>query len=77
MFYFGLTDYAVCLCLFEWDNRSVECGLFYCCWNDGDVPQPVCVVAVSCEYLLAVFENLEFIFSEQGKAAFATELYIG
>ena len=32
------------------------------------------MVAVSCEYLLAVFENLEFIFAEQGEAAVVAEL---
>ena len=70
-------DYDVCLWVFEWDDRSVECGVFYCCWNDGDVPQYVCVVALSCEYLLAVFENLEFIFSEQFKSAVVAELSNG
>ena len=64
MLCFGLTDYAVFLWVFEWDNKSVECGVFYCCWNDGDVPQSVCVISVSCEYLMAVFENLDFIFAE-------------
>ena len=56
--FFGLTDYAVFLLVFEWDDRSVECGVLYCCWNDGDVPKSVCVVAVSCEYLLALFKNM-------------------
>ena len=37
-FCFGLTDYAVCLWVSEWDDRSVGCGVFYCCWNDGNVP---------------------------------------
>ena len=77
MFFFGLTYYAVCLWVFEWDDRSVECGVFNSCWNDGDVPKSVCVVALSCEYLLAMFENLEFIFSEQGKAAVVSELSNG
>ena len=69
MYCFGLKGYAVCLWVFEWDDRSVEFGVPYCCLNDGDVPKSVCVVTVSCEYLLAVLENLEFIFSEQGEAA--------
>ena len=56
--FFGLTDYAIFLLVFEWDNRSVECGVFYCCWDYGDVQQSVCVVEVSCDYLLAVIENL-------------------
>ena len=77
MYGFGLTYYAVCLWVFEWDNRSVECGVFYCCWNDGDFPQSVCVVAVFYEYLLAVFENLKFIFSEQGEAAVVVEFSNG
>ena len=55
--------------MFERDDSSVGCGVFYCCLDDGEVPQSVCVVAVSCEYLLTVFENLEFIFDEQGEAA--------
>ena len=38
MFCFGLTDCAVCLWVSEWDNRSVGCGVLYCCWNDGDAP---------------------------------------
>ena len=74
MFCFGLTDYDVFLWVFELDDRSVECGVFYFCWNDGDVPQSFCVVAVSYEYLLAVFENLEFIFYEKGEAAVVAEL---
>ena len=32
------------------------------------------MVAVSCEYLLAVFENLECVFAEQGEAAVVVEL---
>ena len=35
---FGLTDYAVCLWVPERDNRSVGCGVFYSCWDYGDVP---------------------------------------
>ena len=77
MFCFGLTDYAICLWVFEWNDRSVECGVFYCCWNDGGVPQSVFVVAVSCEYLMAVFKNLDFIFDEQVEAAVVAELYNG
>ena len=50
---------------------------FYCCWNDGDVPQSIFVVAVSCEYLLAMFENLEFIFAGQVKAAVVEEFFNG
>ena len=75
--FFGLTDDAVRLWMFEWDDRSVECGVLYCRWNDRDVPQSVCVVAVYCEHLLAVFENLEFIFAEKGEAAVVTELSNG
>ena len=71
---FGLRDNAICLWVFEWDDRSVECGVFYCCWNDGNVPQSVCMIEVSCEYLLDVFENLECIFADQGKAAVVAEL---
>ena len=77
MFCFCLTDYAVCLWVSERDDWSVECGVLYCCWDDGDVPQSVCVVAVSCEYLLDVFENVEFIFAEQGEAAVVAELSNG
>ena len=58
MFCFGLTDDAVSLRVFAWGNISVECGVLECHWNDRDIPQSVCVIAVSCEYLLAVFENL-------------------
>ena len=65
------------LWVFEWDDMSVECGVFYCCWNDGDAPQSVCVVAVSYEYLLAVFEKLELIFSEQGEVTAVAELFNG
>ena len=36
--FFGLTDYAVCMWVSEWDDMSVGCGVFYCCWNDGDAP---------------------------------------
>ena len=72
-----MTDDTVSLWVFAWDNRSVEFGVLYCLWNDGDIPQSVCVVAVSCEYLLAVFEKLEFIFSEKGKAAVVSELSNG
>ena len=32
------------------------------------------MVAVSCEYLLAVIENLEFVFSEQVEAGVVVEL---
>ena len=76
-FVFGLTDYSVCLWVFEWDDRSVECGVFYFCWNDEDIPHYVCVVAVSCEYFLSVFENLEFIFAEQVEADVVPELSNG
>ena len=57
MFCFGLTDDTVNLWVLSWDDRSVECGVLYCHWNDGDVPQSVCVVGVSCEYLMYVFET--------------------
>ena len=77
MFYFGLTDDTVGLWVFAWDDRSVKSGVLYCCWNDGDVPQSVCVDAISCEYFLAVFENLEFIFSEKGEADVVVELSNG
>ena len=63
MFCFGLIDYDVCMWVSERGDSSVGCGVFYCCWNDGDVPYSVCVVAISCEYLLTVFENLECIFA--------------
>ena len=33
------------------------------------------MVAVSCEYLLTVFENLECIFDEKGETAVVAELY--
>ena len=75
--FFGLTDDTVGLWVFAWYNSSVESVVIYCCWNDGDVAQSVCVVAVSCEYLLAVFENLEFIFAEKGEAAAVAELSNG
>ena len=52
-------------------------GFFYCRWNDGDVPQSVFLVAVSCEYFLTVFGNLEFIFAEKGEAAVVAELSNG
>ena len=77
MFCFGFPDDTVCLWVFVWDYRSVECGVFYCRCYDGDVPQSVCVVAVSCEYLLAVFEDLEFVFAEQGEADVFAELSNG
>ena len=32
------------------------------------------MVAVSCEYLLAVFENLECVFAEKGEADVVAEL---
>ena len=69
MFCFSLTDDSVSLRVFAWGDRSVECGVIDCRWNDGDIPQYVCVIAVSCEYFLAVFENLEFIFAEKDEAA--------
>ena len=75
--FFGLTDDAVSLRVFAWGDRSVECGVLDCGWNDGDIPQSVCVIAVSCEYSLAMFENLEFIFAEKGEAAVITELSNG
>ena len=77
MFCFGLTDDTVSLWVFAWNNSSVECGVLYCRWNDGDVPQSVFVVAVSCEYLLEIFENLEFIFAEKGEAAVVAEFSNG
>ena len=77
MFCFGLTDDNFSLWVFAWYDKSVECGVLYCRWNDGDVPQSVCVVAVSCEYFLAVFENLEFILAEKGEAAVIVELSNG
>ena len=77
MFCFGLTDDTVSLWVFALDNRSVECGVIYCRWNDGDVPQSVCVVAVSCEYFLAMFENLELIFVKKGEAAVVAEFPYG
>ena len=38
LYFFGLTDDTVSLWVFAWDDRSVECGVLYCRWNDGDVP---------------------------------------
>ena len=75
--FFGLTDDAVSLGVIAWDDSSVECGVLYCRWNDGGIPQSVCVVAVSCEYFPAVFENLEFIFAEKGEADIVAELSNG
>ena len=70
-------DDTVSLWMFAWDYRSVDCAVIYCRWNDGDIPQSVCEVAVSCEYLLDVFENLEFIFAEKGEADVVAELSNG
>ena len=36
--FFCLANYAVCLWVFEWDDRGVEFGVFYCCWDDMNIP---------------------------------------
>ena len=76
-FFFGLADDAVSLRMFAWGDRSVEWGVLDCRWNDRDTPQSVCVIAVSCECLLAMFGNLEFIFAEKGEADIVAELSNG